>query len=91
MGTCGRGRRLGRRGEIPLDLVLVIVLAAVIGAALVWAAKGSPYWTALIIVFVFGSVAWTFARRIRRHDEVSADRQRKVRHDESWTSEREEE
>jgi hypothetical protein len=81
----------GRRGEIPLDLVLVIVLAVVIGGALIWAAKGSLYWTALIVVFALGAIVWSFARRIRRHDEVSADRQRKVRHDASWTSGKEDE
>jgi uncharacterized membrane protein len=87
MGTCGRGRR----GEIPIDLVLVIVLAVVIGAAFVWAARGSLYWTALIIVFVLGSIVWTFARRIRRRDEGFVEGQRKVKHDESWTSGKEEE
>jgi uncharacterized membrane protein len=78
-------------GEIPLDLVLVIALVVIIGAALVWAARGSLYWTALIIVFVLGSIVWTFARRIRRRDEGFVEGQRKVGHDGSWTSEREEE
>jgi hypothetical protein len=84
-------RRRRERAEIPLDLVLVIVLGVVIGAALIWALRGSLYYTALIVVFVLGATVWTFARRIRRHDEVSADRQRKVRHDASWTSGKEEE
>ncbi len=78
------------RGGIPLDLVLVIVLVVVIGAALIWAAKSSLFYTALIIMFCLGSITWAFARRIRRHDEVSADRQRKVGHDASWTSGKEE-
>jgi membrane protein implicated in regulation of membrane protease activity len=84
-------RRRRDRAEIPIDLVLVIILAVVIGAALVWAAKGSLYWTALIIVFVLGALMWAYARRIRRREDMSADQQRKVRHDSSWTSEREEE
>jgi hypothetical protein len=81
----------GGRGEIPLDLVLVIVLAVVIGGALVWALKGSLFYTALIIVFVIGAIVWALARRIRRRDDLSADQQRKVKHDASWLSEREEE
>lgn len=84
-----RGRR--DRAEIPIDLVLVTILAVAIGAALVWAAKGSLYWTALIIVFVLGALMWAYARRIRRREDMSADQQRKVKHDSSWTSEREEE
>ena len=87
----GARDRRGRRGEIPLDLVLVIVLVVVVGGALVWAAKGSLYWTALIIVFALGAIVWAFARRIRRREDISADQQRKVRHDGSWTNEREEE
>jgi hypothetical protein len=82
---------LGRRGEIPLDLVLVIVLAVVVGGALVWAAKGSLFYTALIIVFCLGAVVWAFARRVRRREDTSADQQRKVKHDRSWTSGREDE
>jgi hypothetical protein len=82
---------LGGRGEIPLDLVLVIVLAVVVGGALIWAAKGSPFYTALIIVFCLGAVVWAFARRIRRREDMSADQQRKVKHDRSWTSGREDE
>ena len=80
-----RGSRW-QSGEIPLDLVLVIVLAVVVGGALVWAAKGSPYWTALVIMFALGAIVWAFARRIRRREDMSADQQRKVRHDASWTS-----
>jgi hypothetical protein len=81
----------GSRGEIPLDLVLVIVLVVVIGAALVWALRGSLFYTALIIVFCLGAVVWAFARRIRRREDMSADQQRKVGHDGSWMNEREEE
>ncbi len=84
-------RRRRERAEIPIDLVLVIVLAVAIGAALVWAARGSLFFTALIVVFSLGAVVWAFARRIRRREDMSADQQRKVRHDASWTSEREEE
>jgi len=85
------GSRVCReRAEIPLDLVLVVVLAVVVGAALIWAMHGSLFSTALVIVFCLGAIVWAFARRIRRHDEVAAERQRKVRHDASWTSEREE-
>jgi uncharacterized membrane protein len=80
-----------QRGEIPLDLVLVIVLVVVIGAALLWALRGSLFYTALIIVFCLGAIVWAFARRIRRREDMSADQQRKVRHDGSWTDEREEE
>ena len=80
-----------RRGEIPLDLVLVIVLSVVVGAALIWAAKGSLFYTALIVVFVLGALVWTYARRIRRREDLSADQQRKVKHDESWLSGKEEE
>ncbi len=79
------------RAEVPLDLVLVLVLVAIAAAVLLWATWGSPIWTATIVAFVLGSYVWTYARRIRRHDEVSADRQRKGGHDGSWTSEREEE
>ena len=86
------GRRSrSRRGEIPLDLVLVIVLAVVIGAALVWALRGSLFYTALVIVFCLGAVVWAFARRIHRREDMSADQQRKVKHDASWTSGREDE
>ena len=84
-------RRRRERAEVPLDLVLVIVLAVVIGAALVWALRDSLLYTALVIVFCLGAVVWAFARRIRRHDEVAADRQRKVGHDGTWTSGEEEE
>jgi hypothetical protein len=87
----GARDRRGRRGEIPLDLVLVIVLAVVLGGALVWAAKGSLFWTALVIVFALGAIVWAFARRIRRREDMSADQQRKVKHDESWLSGKEEE
>jgi hypothetical protein len=83
--------RRGRRGEIPLDLVLVIVLAVVAGGALVWALRGSLFYTALIIVFCLGAIVWAFARRIRRREDMSADQQRKVKHDASWTSGKEEE
>jgi hypothetical protein len=58
---------------------------------LVWAAKGSLYWTALVIVFALGAIVWAFARRIRRREDMSADQQRKVKHDESWLSGKEEE
>jgi hypothetical protein len=57
----GARDRRGSRGEIPLDLVLVIVLAVVVDGALVWAAKGSLYWTALIVVFSLGAIVWAFA------------------------------
>jgi membrane protein implicated in regulation of membrane protease activity len=84
-------RSPGARGGVPVDLVLVLVLTVVVLAAVVWAAKGSLYWTALIIVFVLGALMWAYARRIRRREDMSADQQRKVKHDSSWTSEREEE
>ena len=85
-----RRRALRERAEIPLDFVLVLVLVVVVAVVLVWATWRSPFWTALVVVFVLASLVWTYARRIRRHDEVSADRQRKVRHDASWTSGKEE-
>jgi uncharacterized membrane protein len=78
-------------GEIPLDLVLIIVLVVAVGAALVWALRGSLFYTALVIVFVLGALVWTYARRIRRREDMSADQQRKVKHDASWTSGKEDE
>jgi uncharacterized membrane protein len=86
------GRRDHRQsGEIPLDLVLIVVLVVAVGAALIWALRGSLFYTALIIVFVLGALVWTYARRIRRREDMSADRQRKVKHDASWTSGKEDE
>jgi uncharacterized membrane protein len=85
----GGSRR--QRGEIPLDLVLIIVLVVAVGAALIWALRGSVFYTALIIVFVLGALVWTYARRIRRREDLSADQQRKVKHDASWTSGKEDE
>ncbi len=84
-------RACRERGGVPIDLVLVILLVVVVGGALIWALRGSPFYTALVIVFVAGALVWAFARRIRRHDELAADRQRKVGHDGSWTSGKEEE
>jgi uncharacterized membrane protein len=85
----GGSRR--QRGEIPLDLVLIIVLVVAVGAALVWALRGSLFYTALIIVLVLAALVWAYARRIRRREDMSADQQRKVRHDASWTSGKEDE
>jgi uncharacterized membrane protein len=85
------GRLRRQRGEIPLDLVLIVVLVVAVGAALAWATWGSPFYTALIVVFVLGALVWTYARRIRRREDMSADQQRKVKHDASWTSGKEDE
>ena len=90
----GSGCHSGREaGGVPIDLVLLAFLVVAIVAAGAWytAQSGGPGW-----IFVVGGVAviallWTFARRIRRRDESFVHGQRKVGHDESWTSGKEDE
>jgi hypothetical protein len=80
-------------GSVPIDLVLVLVVVAAIVAAGVWytAKSGGPGWIVIVGGFAVLAFVWTFARRIRRRDEGFVEGQRKVGHDDSWTSNKEEE
>jgi len=89
----GSGARSGREaGGVPIDLVLLVVLFVVIVAAGAWytVQSGGPGWIVVGGVAVVGFV-WAFVRRIRRRDESVVAGQRKVGHDESWTSGKEDE
>ena len=86
-------RRSGRReaGGIPIDLVLVLGLVVAVVAAGIWytVAAGGPVW--IIFIVAFAAVMAVAARLftwLRRTD--SDGRGRKVGHDSSWTSGREE-
>ena len=78
-------------GGIPIDLVLVLVLIVAVVVAGVWytVQAGGPVW--IIIIVSFAAVMAVAARLftwLRRTD--SDGRGRKVGHDSSWTSGREE-
>ena len=89
----GKGVRAGRSaGSVPLDLVLLVVVIAAIIAAGAWytVQSGGPLW--LVVWLAVGITMVAVMRPVfRRRRRVDADGQRKVRHDDSWTSGREEE
>ena len=83
--------RTARR--VPIDLVLVAVVRRRGHRRLLRRPdrrRVLAVLAAVIIVFVLGSIVWTFARRSPARRALD-ERQRKVGHDGSWTSGREEE
>ena len=90
----GRGAHPGREaGGVPIDLVLLVVLVVAIVAAGAWYTvhSGGPGWIVVVGGVAVVAFAWAFARRVRRRDESVVEGQRKVGHDESWTSGKEDE
>jgi membrane protein implicated in regulation of membrane protease activity len=78
-------------GSAPLDLVLFLVVAAIIAAGAWYTVQsGGLLW--LVVWLAVGITVVAVMRPVfRRRRRVDAGGQRKVRHDESWTSGREEE
>jgi len=90
----GRGAHPGREaGGVPIDLVLLVVLVVAIVVVGAWytVQSGGPGWIVVVGGVAVVAFLWAFARRIRRRDESVVAGQRKVGHDESWTSGQEDE
>jgi membrane protein implicated in regulation of membrane protease activity len=87
-----RGCRGREGGGVPLDLMLVLALIAALVAAGAWftVQTGGLQW---LLIAASGALALFFVTRpTRRRRRVDADgRRRRVGHDGSWTSGREEE
>ena len=87
------GARAGRQaGGVPIDLVLVVVVVAAVVAAGAWytVRSGGLLWLAVWLAVGITVVA-VMRPVFRRRRRVDAEGQRKVGHDESWTSGEEEE
>jgi len=85
------GNRRRQAGGIPIDLVLMLVVVIAVVAAGVWytVAAGGPLWIILIVSFAaVMAVAARLFTWVRRTDRDG--RGRKVSHDSSWTSGKEE-